>query len=77
MTRIYKKHGQITTVTRDTTWNHLIVDCGSYWLKHNIWRGTFQEGRYDSLGYFTSLTHISRERFKQNMKLALQHLIRL
>ena len=77
MTRTYKKHGQVTTVTHDKTWKHLIIDCGSMWLKHDKTQNTFRYGMYDSGGYFTSLEWITRARFIQYMKQALQNLNRL
>jgi hypothetical protein len=76
MRRVYKKHGQITTVLHDKVWKHLIVDCGGMWLKHDKQADTYRYGMYDSKGYFTTLKWITRNEFMQAMQQALRHLSR-
>ncbi len=74
--RIYKNLGQITNVTYSFTWQNFIIDCGSFWLKHDKARNLYFKGFYDQKGIFTSYSSISRTEFIREMKNALKNLIR-
>lgn len=76
-TRIYKTHGQTTTVEHDRIWKHLIIDCGAFWIKHDKDNNTYREGMYDDRGYFTSLSLINRSEFIILMKRALKNVSRI
>jgi hypothetical protein len=77
MTRIYKMHGQTTKLIFSKLWGSLIIDCGSFWLKHSFTKNNYHWGCYDENGIFITLQQITRQEFIRGMKNILKNVKRI